>query len=86
LPTTRINTEVKMPDPGAQSPQPAIPEWILNPPPGESILIAKKGEGKGFPEYLEEALLRYEQENRDLPNEPGFEGSCANRCEEQSVF
>jgi len=75
-----------MPDPGAQSSRPAIPEWILNPPAGESVLIAKRGEGKGFPGYLEEALLRYEQENRDLPAEPGYEGNCGNRCGSQEVF
>jgi len=50
------------------------------------VLVAKKGQGAAFPQYLEEALQRYEREQAARPAEPGLEGSCGNKCGSQSVF
>ncbi len=61
-----------------------IPQWFIQPGPGQLVLIAKKGEGISFPQYLEDALRRYELEN--LQVEPGLEASCGNRCGSQSIF
>lgn len=46
--------------------------WIVEPGEGEVVLIAKAGEGASFPDYLREALNRFEEE---LP-EPGQELTC----------
>lgn len=47
--------------------------WLVKPDPGEVVLIAKAGDGARFPDYLREALNRFEEE---LP-EPGQELTCS---------
>lgn len=48
-------------------------DWIVEPSPGEVVLIAKAGEGANFPDYLKDALSRFEEE---LP-QPGQELTCS---------
>jgi hypothetical protein len=65
------------PKPGHQ-----IPEWLLTPPAGQVTLIAKAGEGAAFPDYVEEALKKFEAElQQKQPEEPGQETWCGVRVD-----
>lgn len=39
-------------------------EWVRQPAAGDVVLVAKAGEGATFPDYVIEALKRYEEEVR----------------------